>query len=57
MDGDEAERGAGSPAERAQRIAAGQVWIACALCGRPVELSDAVETAEGHVCPQCGLGV
>jgi hypothetical protein len=35
---------------------AGQVWVACALCGRTVELADTEQTVEGHVCPDCAQG-
>jgi hypothetical protein len=54
-DGDDAraERRSGS---RTRRVAPGQVWIACASCRHPVELSDTVETVEGHVCPACAVG-
>ena len=60
MDGGEADEAGGAPAERparGRRVAPGQVWIACALCGRPVELSDAVPAGEAFVCPDCGVGL
>ena len=47
MEGGEADGGA------QRRIAPGQVWIACALCSKAVELSDSVDTVEGHVCAEC----
>jgi hypothetical protein len=62
MDGGEPDEVTGARSEppgtaRARSIAPGQVWIACALCRQPVELSDSVATVEGHVCPKCADGL
>ena len=62
MDGGEADRGGGAPRDdpgtaRSRRTGAGQVWIPCALCRRPVELSESVQTPQGRVCAECAVGL
>lgn len=62
MDSGEADCGVDGPGEQGtegggRRVAPGQIWIACALCRRAVELSDSVDTVEGHVCPDCAVGL
>jgi hypothetical protein len=62
MDGGEADRSGRRPTDdpgtpRSRRAGAGQVWIRCALCRRPVELSESVQTPEGRVCPECAVGL
>jgi hypothetical protein len=58
MEGGERESAPDAPAEddaasSSRRVAPGQVWIACAQCGRTIELAEAEESVEGHVCPEC----
>jgi hypothetical protein len=55
-DADEGAPEARRSGTRTREIAPGQVWIACASCGEPVELADTIETVVGHVCPECAVG-
>jgi hypothetical protein len=54
MEGGDADRGSmDEPRTSPRRTAAGQVWIACALCRRAVELTESVQTPDGRVCREC----